>query len=243
MTHQRDVWSWAGIWLVGLTAIAWSFAALTDLAELVHISDVLTLSVFAWAVTIRIAWGLPITVDVLAVVATRVWLRGTAPADAVRFAQRAAWAAIGTSVAGNVYHGVLTGQGRLDTAVVSAVPPAIIGTLVHLAVLVGRPQSPGAGDAARQAGEPGDDRESAEPVPNMPADIPGDLSPASPTEPGERETQPGEPGEERESDRASELIAAGVGRRKLARELEISEYEARRLLEGAGRNGDGETDD
>jgi len=212
MTHRRDAWSWAGIWLVGLTAIAWSFAALTDLAELVHISDTLTLSVFGWAVTIRIAWGLPITVDVLAVVATRVWLRGTAPADAVRFAQRAAWAAIAASVFGNAYHGLLTGRGRLDTVIVSAVPAVVIGALVHLAVLVGRPQ----------VGEMGDG--------------PGEESPGG----GRAAAQPGD---DRASDRATELIAAGVGRRRLARELEITEHEARRLLEGAGRNGDGETDD
>ena len=36
-----------------------------------------------------------------------------------------------------------------------------------------------------------------------------------------------------DSDRAGALIAAGAGRRRLARELDIPEYEARRLLEAA----------
>jgi hypothetical protein len=41
-------------------------------------------------------------------------------------------------VVGNAYHGFLTGKGRLDVVIVSAVPAVALGALVHLAVLVGR---------------------------------------------------------------------------------------------------------
>jgi hypothetical protein len=96
---------------------------------------------------------------------------------------------------------------------VSAIAPAVLGAVVHLAVLVGRP-------AGRPVVEPG------------PADLTmaaveadtldehglsrhwGDAPPAAPV-------------------RAAELIAAGAGRRRLSRELDITEYEARRLIERA----------
>jgi hypothetical protein len=134
--NRRDPWAWAGIAVVGLTAIVWSFAALSDLAHMVGVTTVIDTW---WGWQLRIAWGLPITVDVLAVVATRVWLRGTAPADAIAYACRAAWAAIGASIGGNGYHGLLVGNFQFDALIVSAVPAVVIGVIVHLAVLVGRP--------------------------------------------------------------------------------------------------------
>lgn len=137
MTRQRDGWSWAGIWIVGVTAAVWSFTSLSALAELVGITHTIALPL---ALVVHVSWGLPLTIDVLAVVATRVWLRGTAPAEAIRYARCAAWMAIGASVAGNAYDGWLVG-GRFDTVIISAVPAVVIGALVHLAVLVGRPQS------------------------------------------------------------------------------------------------------
>jgi hypothetical protein len=134
--RNRDPWAWAGIAVVGLTAIVWSFAALSDLAHMVGVTTVIDTW---WGWQLRIAWGLPITVDVLAVVATRVWLRGTAPAEAITYACRAAWAAIGASIVGNGYHGLLVGNFQIDALIVSAVPAVVIGVIVHLAVLVGRP--------------------------------------------------------------------------------------------------------
>lgn len=136
MTRQRDGWSWAGIWIVGVTAAVWSFTSLSALAELVGITHTIALPL---GLIVHISWGLPLTIDVLAVVATRVWLRGTAPVEAIRYSRFLAWAAILSSVAGNAYHGWLVG-GRLDTVIISGVPAVVIGVLVHLAVLVGRPQ-------------------------------------------------------------------------------------------------------
>ena len=132
MTNRdRDLWSWAGIWLVGGVAAVWSFSALSDLAVLVGYAETIPTP---W-ITVRIAWGLPISLDALAVVATRIWLRNTAQAVAVFYARRVAWAAIVASTAGNAYNGWLTG-GRIDTVIVGMVPSVALAVLVHMAVLV-----------------------------------------------------------------------------------------------------------
>lgn len=212
MNRGRDRWSWVGIWIVGATAAIWSFSSLSDLAVLVGITDTFTLA----GVTAHISWGLPLTVDVLAVVATRIWLRGTAPVAAVRYAMRAAWAAIAASILGNAYHGWLSGDGRLDSVIVSAVPACVIGALVHLAVLVARP----------------------EPVPDMPGSQPAlarpylvtsqpDASPASTRQPASRAKVANL------ADRAAPLIDQGYGRGRLADALGIEPHEARQLIKNA----------
>lgn len=136
-TNDRDVVTWAGLGVVGVTAIVWSFTALSDLAQRVGVTSAVPLPWPGWV--LQVSWGLPITVDVLALVATRVWLRGVAPDEAVRYARRAAWGAIAATIAGNAYHGLLAGSWRVDALIVSAVPAVVIGVIVHLAVLAGRP--------------------------------------------------------------------------------------------------------
>lgn len=69
-----------------------------------------------------------------------------------------------------------------------------------------------------------------------------DRAPAGPVAPAESPALPpvgddATPAGEPVGDRASELVAAGVGRRTLSRELGITEHEARQLL--ASRNGNG----
>ena len=148
---SSDRWSWAGIGVVGITAALWSFSSLSSLAFLVGITDTVTVPLLD--VPVRVCWGLPITVDTLAVVATRVWLLGAAPPDAVQYARRAAWVAIGASIVGNAYHGWLSGDGRLDSVIVSAVPACVIGALVHLAVLASR-RSPSKPQSGQQSVAP-----------------------------------------------------------------------------------------
>ena len=116
----------------------------------------------------------------------------------------------------------------------SGIAPAVLGAMVHLAVLVGRPALPAeeqhvddepavdaVSDGTVSRSEP---EETAEPFdehslpwnwkPTLPVSARPDVEPA-------------------EADRAAELIAAGAGRRRLSRELGVTEYEARRLLERA----------
>ena len=134
---SRDMVTWAGCAVVGGAAAVMSFTALSDLARRMGITG--TVEVFGW--TFHVAWLLPIVVDILAAVATRVWLRRLGGWEAVRFARRAAWGAIAATVGGNAYHGYLTGHGDVDVVIVAAVPAVVFGTIVHLGMLIGSPES------------------------------------------------------------------------------------------------------
>lgn len=151
--HDRDPITRIGLAVVGVAAAVLSFSALSDLARLCGIKGAVELP-NGW--TFPLAWLLPITVDVLAAVATRVWLRNQAAREAVVFARRSAWAAIVGTVVGNAYHGALIESGSapplLACVVVSAVPAVVLGDLVHLAVLVGRPTGEPVGDQSAAPG-------------------------------------------------------------------------------------------
>lgn len=154
---------------------------------------------------------LPVTIDAGAAAGSLVWL--TRPPGAARvFGRALALVLLAGSVAGNALgHGLDAYAARPAwwvVVVVSAVPPAVLAAVIHLGVL-----------AARPAAHPGP----AQTVPVPAADRAGDDGPAS-AELVRLET--------RRTDRAAELIAAGAGRRRLARELDISEHEARQLLAG-----------
>ena len=151
-------------------------------------------------------------VDAGAAAGSLVWLGGWAQRTARSFARALALGLLGLSVAANALgHGLAAY--RLAPAwwvvvIVSAVAPAVLGAVVHLAVLVGRPEpAPLDDDVARDAYEAGSLDE------NGLSQLWHDAPPVT--------------------DRVAELIAAGAGRRRLSRELEITEYEARRLIERA----------
>ena len=181
--------------IVAAAAAVLSFSALRDLALLCGFTP-------------ELAWLLPVVVDAGAAAGSLVWLGGRAHELARRFARALALTLLGLSVGANALaHGL--DAYRLAPAwwvvvAVSAIAPAVLGAVVHLAVLVGRPAV---------VVEPDDDPELL--------DEHG-LSRLWETAPPAVEP-----------DRATELIAAGAGRRRLARELAISEYEARRLLREA----------
>lgn len=162
--------------VVAGAAAVLSFAALRDLA---------LLSGFAP----QLAWLLPVVVDAGAAAASLVWLGGRTARAARTFARTLALALLGLSVAANALgHGLEAFRLAPEwwvVVIVSAVAPAVLGAVVHLAVLVGRPDDPPVAAASTNAEPTGVDA----------------------------------------------LIAAGAGRRRLARELGISEYEARQLLD------------
>ncbi len=120
----------SGLLLVVATAAAvLSFAALRDLALLCGFTPTL-------------AWLLPVVVDAGAAAGSLVWLGGWAADSARRFARALALALLGSSVAANALgHGLaafaLTPAWWV-VVIVSAVAPAVLGAVVHLAVLVGR---------------------------------------------------------------------------------------------------------
>lgn len=190
--------------IVAAAAGMLSFAALRDLAELCGFSR-------------SLAWLLPVVVDAGAAAGSLVWLGGHADIRARRFARALALVLLGSSVAANALsHGLAAYGARPHWGVVvlvSGVAPAVLGAVVHLAALAARGEDSGPANLQHErAGE--------QTVEDSPA--PGDEPPAVALhlapEPAGRE------------DRAAVLIAAGAGRRKLARELGISEHEARELL-------------
>jgi len=210
--------------VAGAAAVS-SFAALRDLAVVCGFAP--------W-----LAWLLPVVVDAGAAAGSLAWLGSWPARSARRFGRVLALTLIGLSVTANALgHGLAAfavAPPWWVVVVVSAVAPAVLGAVVHLAVLVGRPHdstpTPVPEDHDDQHGQDGVDC----------AVVDGELldergvsrywDHAPPAVPVDR------------PDRAAELIAAGAGRRRLSRELEISEYEARQLLERTRTTGTGMTD-
>jgi len=106
-----------------------SFAALRDLALLCGFAPVL-------------AWLLPVVVDAGAAAGSLVWLGAETGESARRFARRLALGLLGLSVAANALGHGLAAFVLLPpwwvVVVLSGIAPAVLGAMVHLAVLVGR---------------------------------------------------------------------------------------------------------
>lgn len=269
--------TWASMLAVLAAAAVLSFDALRDLAVLCGVEP-------------RLAWLLPVAIDAGAAVSTRVWLSGRAVL-AERYARNMTWSLLVVTVAGNALHSGLVSSGLTPTwwtaVVVGAVPPAVVGATVHLAVLVGRPTvsagrelavvgtavpTEGAG-ATRTPGSTAGQRPEVDEQGWAPAPTPGEGSELVRTPAGEGYTLTGthdlgtpdpdldlvngrgthdvstpatglsqvQPGPAAgqilrrssgvsDDDRAAALIAEGAGRRRLARELDITEHAARELL-------------
>jgi hypothetical protein len=152
------------------------------------------------------AWLLPVVIDAGAAAGSLVWLGGWAVPTARTFARALALALIGGSIAANALgHGLAAfaiAPPWWVVVIVSAVAPAVLGAVVHLTVLAGREHLPPEDDEALDA-ELLDEHGLSR--------YWQDAPPAT-------------------TDRATELIAEGAGRRRLSRELDITEYEARQLL-------------
>ena len=193
--------------VVATAAAVLSFSALSDLSLVCGFAA-------------QLAWLLPVVIDAGAAAGSLVWLGGQANQAARSFARTLALALLTMSVAANALgHGLEAF--RLEPAwwvvvIVSAVAPAVLGAVVHLAVLVGRPQQVHEFDE--------------QPIPyELAAEAYADDSL---DEHGVSRLWDAAPLVV-EDERTAQLIAAGVGRRRLARELDITEYEARRLLDRA----------
>lgn len=124
---RRDWLLATGMILVGLAAAASSFSGLFDLAHRT-----------GWLIWLCAL--LPLTVDAYAMTATRVWLaKSTRNSPARRWAKVNAIGAITVSVAGNaVDHALTAGVFPLGwplVVAVSAIPPVVLGLLVHMAHL------------------------------------------------------------------------------------------------------------
>jgi hypothetical protein len=211
--------------VVATAAAVLSFAALRDLA-LVCGCDA------------RLAWLLPVVVDAGAASGSLVWLGGHGGAGR-RFARVLALALLGLSVAANALgHGLQAyhlAPPWWVVVVVSAIAPAVLGAVVHLAVLVGRPPPPHTVEPPHN--DPGPDTKYLAPESAVAEEVVSEAEFGSGGWDGELLAEDGVSRWDQdaaatrvEPDRVEVLIAAGIGRRRLSRELDISEYEARQLL-------------
>lgn len=177
---------WALLVVVAGSAAVLSFSSLRDLAVLCGYSPTL-------------APLFPVTVDAGAAAACLTWLGGQSAATTV--GRTLTWTLLVASVGMNAVVHYLGGYGLRPSwwliVGVSAIPPATLGAVVHLAVLVGRPGT------------------------GVPGTGPSDL-------------RRGVGAEVAESDPAIDAHE-GLGRRRLAQHLDISEHKARQLI--AERNG------
>lgn len=161
-----------------------------------------------------LAWLYPVVVDLGTVSSCAAWLSTRS-----RQAFGMTWTLLGVSVLQNGTVHWLMATGRAPewwlVTLVATVPPIVLGLTVHLAVSLA---------SGRHTEE-----STAE---DAPADLPPDMEahPADSWDGEDRET----PGD----DRAPVTVAEGVGRRRLARQLGVSEHQARQIL-ARSRNGDG----
>lgn len=221
--------------LVALSAAVLSFDALLGLALACGFAPLL-------------AWMLPLVIDAGAAAGTLAWLARTGATRA--FGRVLALVLLAGSVAGNALgHGLAAysvAPAWWLVSLVSAIPPAVLAAVVHLAVLAGRGRPPGGGEDGHPGGglvttPPAEDEETdIVPVAAGCESLPGELvdahglsrlwDDAPPAEPVPDDPAEPEPAGDGGRDRAAELIAEGAGRRRLARELDITEHAARELL-------------
>lgn len=232
--------TWCGLAVVAVAAAVLSFDALRHLAVMVGTPGTL-------------AWLLPVTVDAAAVVATRVWLAGGAPARAWRFARVLALTMVALSVAGNaVSHWLVAYQVEpawWAVVAVASVPPLVLGATAHLAALAAAPGEAGearhpdrvsAGEVEAEAVALVDEMNDAHAALGL-APFHVDTPPDTPSEDGkgahlasapDAGDEPGEAGGVDLVERARLLVAehGPMGRIRLARELDCTEHQARRVL-------------
>jgi len=215
---------WAGLAVVLAAAAVLSFHGLRDLALAVSIPD-------------GLAWLLPVAVDAGAAVSCACWLSRELPADAVGFARWMTWLLLGGTVVGNAAQLGMHASGLTPpwwvAVAVGAIPPAVVGGTVHLAVLVGRthhadvaaPHTPvgASGCSPVPAGLP------PEPVilrPRLVKDVVSAAS-AKPAEVRAAVTDDKDGLEEK----VRTLLAKGMGRPAIAKELGVEPHEVRPLVE------------
>lgn len=189
----------------------WALLALVALAAAVLSFSALRDLALVCGFSGGLAWLLPVTIDAGAAAGALAWLGG--PVAGRLFGRTLTWALLSTSVVGNAVSHYLSAYHLAPAwwlvVLVSAVAPAVLGCGVHLAVLVGRTVETVTTPAecpSPEITEParGDDT-AATPVPELAA-VP-------------------------DPDPVAELIESGAGRGRIAKELGITEHQARKLIE------------
>ncbi|WP_329313703.1 DUF2637 domain-containing protein [Streptomyces sp. NBC_01262] len=161
----RDWLLGLGMVTVGVAAAASSYAGLQNLA--------IRTGWVPW-----LSWLLPLTVDAYAMTATRVWLAKSTRSQAARdWAKRNAIGAITVSVGGNAVDHATAAHVFAITwplvVAVSAIPPIVLGLLVHLAHLRTQP----AAVTEQHDTEAQPEQEAAAPPPEQDKDRQPDVKP------------------------------------------------------------------
>lgn len=199
---------WALLAVVALAAAVLSFSALRDLAILCGFHE-------------RLAWLLPVVVDAGAATGCLIWLGTGSTARALRFARALTWVLLASSVAGNAVVHYLAAYSLRPiwwlVVAVSAVAPAVLGAVVHLAVLVGRGRGGKVAD-------------------NIPGNIPAPSAlPVAPNLGAAALEPPSVPCPPDDLLSRTERLLP-IGRRALSERLDITEHQARELLRRAKAN-------
>lgn len=208
--------------IVAAAAAMLSFSALRDLAALCGFSPTL-------------AWLLPVVVDAGAAAGSLAWLAAWTPLAARAYGRALALTLLITSVGGNALgHGLdafRVAPAWWVVVAVSAIPPLVLGALVHLTVVAGRPPTRTVADLVAQRDT---ETPSSPPTPPITEDSgPGETPTRVALHLAPPPSTPGEGVENEVAARVAEIVARDGGRRTVMKELGVSEYEARKLLERA----------
>lgn len=208
--------------IVAAAAAVLSFSALDGLARLCGFTP-------------SLAWLLPVVLDAGAAAGSLAWLAPWTPPAARAYGRALALALLAASVGGNALgHGLeafKVAPAWWVVVGVSAISPAVLGALVHLTVVAGRPPARTVADlVAEQAGEttstpPGAPTTEDSDPGESPTRVALHLAPPPST--------PGDDVENKVAAKVAEIVARDGGRRTVMKELGVTEYEARKLLEKA----------
>lgn len=221
---------WAGLTVVLAAAAVLSFDALRSLALAVSIPE-------------TFAWLLPIAVDAGAAVSCAAWLGGQTAPKAARYAGWMTWSLLVVTVAGNAgqlgMHAHKVNPPWWVAVLVGTIPPAVVGATVHLLVLMSRRTGPAPSDP-----QPADQKWVVAEIETLPdGETFEHLVEAAPAEePAPKQARrrgasasPAagvvKPSIEALVAKARPLVAKGIGRPTLAKELSISPTRARELID------------
>jgi hypothetical protein len=205
---------WVGLATVAVAAVL-SFATVRDLANVTGYPG-------------RLGWLLPITIDAGATVSAVVWVGGRGSAGAVRYARVLSLAGAAMTIAANALgHGLaaahVTPPWWLDAAL-GSIPPMVLAATAHLVALLTRAPEHNEDEQERDQPESGQPVEPVEPF------APPTLA-AVTAEADDYETEL--------TERARRLVEQSpvrVGRRRLAELLDVTEHQARQLLDEIDRD-------
>src|SRR5690606_34587542 len=223
----------AGLSAVLLAAAILSFSALRDLAIAVRIDE-------------RLAFLLPIAVDAGAAVSCTVWLSPSVRPDARRFACWLTWSLLTATVIGHAAQLGMHANGITPpwwvAVLVGAIPPAVVGGVVHLLVLDGRAATTPVDEPAPVAAEvPAPDPARVDDhglsllwstAPQAEPELQPVPAPAARRKPTPPTTTP-----DIDMDKARELRAQGAGRVAFQREFGLTEHQAKQLVKSLSTNG------